>query len=258
MIKHILLDIEGTTCPVSFVSDVLFPYASKHLNAFIQDNSEQEHCAKLINEAWEEWENDTTETSRQLFEQLDHEHNNKLENICVYLQHLIKVDRKSTALKDIQGLIWSEGYKEGRLVSELFPETTDCLKQWFKAGIQLSTYSSGSIAAQKQLYETTKEGDLRMLFSGWFDTHTGPKKERSSYALIAEQLNAQPEEIVFISDSHLECNAAQQAGMRTLFSQRQGNPDQDPAGHTTIHSLNEVIGLLKPHLNININIKTLD
>ncbi|WP_413442254.1 acireductone synthase [Synechococcus sp. MIT S1220] len=251
MIKHILLDIEGTTCPVSFVSDILFPYASKHLNTFIQDNSNQDHCAKLINEAWEEWENDSTETSRQLLNKLGDKQTYKNDSICIYLQHLINVDRKSTALKEIQGLIWKEGYKEGLLVSELFPETTDCLKQWAKKGFQLSTYSSGSIEAQKQLYKNTKAGDLCPLFSGWFDTHTGPKRERSSYALIAEQLNALPEEIVFISDSHLECNAALQAGLRTLFSKRQGNPDQDPAGHTTIQSLREVMAFLKPHLNVN-------
>lgn len=248
MITHFLLDIEGTTCPVSFVSDVLFPYATQHLTTYIHDNRNQNAIQTLIHNTWQEWANDTTEESQQLFQSLDHDQREKSESICIYLQHLISVDRKSTALKDIQGLIWRQGYRDGLLVSDLFPETTECLKHWVETGIQVSSYSSGSIEAQKQLYAHTKDGDLCPLFREWFDTHTGPKRKASSYELITKELKTKPKKIAFISDNHLECHAARQAGLHTLFSQRQGNPDQDPAGHITIQSLCEVMSVLKPHL----------
>ena len=246
MIKHLVLDIEGTTCPVHFVSDVLFPYASNNLNAFIEDGNNHSNLRDLIDSAWEEWKNDKTDKSQQLLTGLSREEKNKRESICTYLQHLINIDRKSTVLKDLQGMIWAQGYEQGHLRSELYPEAAQCMKEWVNMGLLLSTYSSGSIQAQKLLYGHTKNGNLCTLFWSWFDTHTGSKKEVSSYELIAKALNSQPESIVFISDSHLECDAARQAGMLTLFSQREGNPDQDSAGHTAIQSLNHVIDALPP------------
>lgn len=33
--KHLLLDVEGTTTPIAFVKEVLFPYAAKHARAYL-------------------------------------------------------------------------------------------------------------------------------------------------------------------------------------------------------------------------------
>ena len=38
-IRGILLDIEGTTTSISFVYDVLFPYARQHVTEFLQKHS---------------------------------------------------------------------------------------------------------------------------------------------------------------------------------------------------------------------------
>ena len=79
----------------------------------------------------------------------------------------------------------------------------------------------------------------------WFDTHTGPKKEAQSYSLICTSMNVAPESVLFISDSGAECDAARQAGLKTLFSLRKGNPDLDPRSHQAITSLNGVAEYLK-------------
>lgn len=246
MISHLLLDIEGTTCPITFVSNVLFPYAQKQLKTYIDTNINDEAVSRLIKDAWEEWRLDPDPKSQELLqnnntEAKDHNH----VAIHDYLQHLIAVDRKSTALKDLQGRIWKQGYTSGSIQSELYPETLAALQNWTSAGYTLAVYSSGSVAAQQLLYQYTAEGDVRHLFSGWFDTRTGPKKEIHSYQSIASELKTPPRNIAFISDNKAECDAAEQAGMHTIFSLREGNPDQSPGQHTVITSLNQVLDTIK-------------
>ena len=128
------------------------------------------------------------------------------------VEHLIVIDKKSTALKDLQGEIWELGYNNGELKAELFPETVECLQQWHQQGITLSVYSSGSIHAQKLLYRYTSEGNLETLFSHWFDTHIGNKKNEKSYTTIASAMECKPRNILFVSDNREECDAAKDAG----------------------------------------------
>jgi len=238
---HLLLDIEGTTCPINFVAGVLFPYAKAELAQFLADQRHETSVQTLISNAWQEWLLDPDPTSQSLLqsapkEKEDTEH----QAIIQYLQHLIKIDKKSTALKDLQGKIWKQGYENGEIQTALFPETTAALKSWSEAGLKLAVYSSGSVAAQQLLYNYTGEGDLRQLFCGWFDTHTGNKKEPISYRAIAQELQAKPEQVAFISDNRAECDAAAEAGLSTLFSLRPGNPDQDPGNHPVITDLSDV------------------
>ena len=128
--------------------------------------------------------------------------------------------------------------------ADLYPETITSLKRWTQEGLKLAVYSSGSIKAQQLLYAHTTSGDLRELFSGWFDTHTGSKKETTSYITIANQLKIPAASITFISDNGVECDAAHEAGMQVLFSLRPGNPDQNPRGHRVIRSLEQVDALI--------------
>lgn len=244
---HLLLDIEGTTCPINFVSKVLFPYAKRQLHTYLQAHSDEHAVQTIISEAWVEWNNDQDSTSQALLAKAsDRSSDAKQIAIATYLEHLIEIDKKSTALKDLQGLIWKEGYTNGMIQSELFPEAIDAFANWRKAGLSLAVYSSGSINAQKLLYQHTANGDICQLFCGWFDTRTGPKKEADSYTTIAQSLNTGVNEITFISDNQAECNAAKKAGLHTLFSLREGNPDQDPGTHRVIRNLHEALDLLRP------------
>ena len=240
MNQHLLLDIEGTTCPVSFVSDILFPFATKQLSSYIKQHWNKNSQDKAIQEANEEWSADHSAESMQLKKQVAEQQIKEVEGLIRYLKHLISIDRKSTALKDLQGKIWEYGYKHGNLQSQLFPEAADCLHQWNRGGLTLSVYSSGSIQAQKLLYRHSTNGNLEGLFSHWFDTHTGPKKSTDSYTLIAQKINCTPNNIWFVSDNGAECDAARSAGFHTLFSLRDGNPDRDSRDHLVIESLCEV------------------
>ena len=242
--QHLLLDIEGTTCPVSFVSDILFPFANKELSKYITKHWNKSPHNKPVQAAKEEWLDDQSAESMKIKQQVMQGKTREVDGLIQYLKHLIGIDRKSTALKDLQGKIWEYGYNNGELKSQLFPETAECLHQWYEQGLTLSVYSSGSVQAQKLLYRHSSNGDLEDLFSHWFDTHTGPKKSTESYTKIAEQLHSLPNKIWFVSDNRAECDSARLAGMHTLFSLRDGNPDLDPRDHTVVQSLREVSALL--------------
>ncbi|WP_115018400.1 acireductone synthase [Synechococcus sp. UW140] len=243
---HLLLDIEGTTCPISFVSSVLFPYAKKQLDPYLILHGHNKEVQTVITEAWQEWRIDQDETSQKLLQQSPAEEEDTAHQaISNYFQHLISIDRKSTSLKDLQGRIWEQGYRDRALQTELFPEALQALRSWRRTDLKLAVYSSGSINAQKLLYQYTPEGDIRDLFCAWFDTHTGPKKASGSYINIAKQLGIRSKQITFISDNKAECDAAEEAGLRTLFSLRDNNPDQNPGQHCVIRSLSEVLSQLQ-------------
>ena len=248
MISHILLDIEGTTCPVSFVTETLFPYAKSELKSFLDRHRNDPLINQLIDNADDEWIQDNSEDSTKLRLQLKKEQQVKHLKIESYLQLLIKADKKSTTLKDIQGKIWKEGYTTGRITSELFEDADENLKRWHKQGYRLSVYSSGSVEAQHLLYKYTNKGDIENLFSHWFDTHIGNKKDPSSYTEIASVMGCKPQNILFISDNSDECDAARSAGLGTLYSMRDGNPQQEPRNHPVIRHLEEVEKWLNPKL----------
>lgn len=223
-ITHLLLDIEGTTCPVSFVAEVLFPYAAQQLEAFLQQNGSEPQVAELVAAVDQAWAADTDPQAQQLRQQMAAA---SATAVVPYLQWLIGCDRKLTALKDLQGMIWRAGYASGELVAPLYSDVPEALRRWHQQGLVLAVYSSGSVPAQQLLYGHSQAGDLRPLFSGWYDTRTGPKQEAASYAAIAADLGVEPAQLLFISDSLAELQAASAAGMEVLFSDREGNPGRD-------------------------------
>jgi enolase-phosphatase E1 len=191
-IKIILTDIEGTTTNISFVHDVLFPYAAKHLSDWVHNHLEL----------------DITQEILQQVRDMSSQANLNVEDCVNQLMNWLAEDRKITPLKTLQGLIWQAGYDSGELKAHVYPDAVEYLQNWHTAGLRLAIYSSGSIAAQKLLFKHTLVGDLTPLFSMYFDTNIGNKKENQSYLKIADKLNVLPEEILFLSDSVQELTAA--------------------------------------------------
>ena len=200
-IRAIVTDIEGTTSSISFVRDVLFPYARERLPAFIETHGDTPEVLHWLHEAAKEA--GLVEASRQ--------------EIIELLIHWIDEDRKSTALKALQGMIWKDGYEAGDYQSHMYPEVAARLRAWQASGLSLYVYSSGSVPAQKLLFGFSEAGDLTPLFSGYFDTETGHKREADSYTKIAEAISLPPQQILFLSDIVEELDAAQAAGFRTAW-----------------------------------------
>jgi enolase-phosphatase E1 len=237
-IRHVVLDIEGTTCPVDFVSKVLFPYAERKLLSFLSCHQAEEPIRALLQEVQTALLLDPSPNAKAFRSKppLDIHGSLDLDTLCSYLIWLIQNDRKFTPLKDLQGRIWDEGYQQGELIAPLFEDVPRALKRWHNKGIGLSVYSSGSVQAQKLLYRHTDSGDLSPVFSHWFDTRTGAKNDPESYRIIATTLNIQAAQVLFISDAISELVAAEQAGMAVIFSLRPGNPQQSPQNYRFIQS----------------------
>ncbi len=223
-IRAIVTDIEGTTSSISFVRDVLFPYARQRLPAFVETHGDKPDVLHWLHEAAEEA--GLVEASRQ--------------EIIELLLQWIDEDRKSTALKALQGMIWKDGYESGDYRSHMYPEVAARLRQWHASGVLLYVYSSGSVPAQQLLFGYSEAGDLTPLFSGYFDTQTGAKREVDSYRRIAETIDASPEQILFLSDIVEELDAAKTAGFHTAWLIREPLEWPDTPRHAAYRNFDAI------------------
>lgn len=222
MLKAILTDIEGTTSSLSFVKDVLFPYARERLAEFVRTHATEPAVRRELQEV----------------EKISGKNLNDAE-IIAQLIRWIDEDKKITPLKSLQGMIWEDGYKKGAFKGHMYEDAVRHLKQWQQAGLRLYVFSSGSVQAQKLLFAHTAYGDLTPLFSGYFDTTTGNKREAESYRRIAAAIGSPPGEILFLSDIKEELDAARAAGMPVTWLVRDGALDAT-APHRQVQNFDEI------------------
>lgn len=227
----VLLDIEGTVSPVAFVYDVMFPFIRNNVESFLRENRHLAPVQEAIRLVGEDIGRSDTQTW------LNENGSEPLSTVTTAVHQLMDRDAKVTGLKQLQGLIWKDGFDSGQLVAELFSDVLPKLKQWKSTGLDLYIYSSGSIGAQKLFFGHTTEGDLLSLFSGHFDTTSGNKKEAGSYTCIADQIGVAPSSICFVSDVVAELDAAAEAGMKTLLRPTGDIPD---GPHPCISSFEEI------------------
>ena len=230
--KLYLLDIEGTVAPLSLVTEQLFPYARKRLADFLKQNLRQPEVQDDLKLLAQENRAELSEDSPTFGIEIRNELHAR-----AYLLWLMDRDRKSTALKSLQGKIWKAGFESGELTGTLFPDVPEALARW-AAQARVAIYSSGSVEAQELLFRYSNYGDLTEHLSAYFDTRTGAKRESASYTRIAEAMSVKPAEAIFFSDVVAELDAARQAGFATRLVIREGNATvEDANGHASIESL---------------------
>lgn len=222
MIKAVVTDIEGTTTSLSFVKDVLFPYARARLEAFIVSHADEPTVQEQLQAVCKEVGKELTQPDiiRQLLQWIDE-------------------DRKITPLKTLQGMIWEAGYKNSDYTGHVYADAVANLKKWHARGIKLYVFSSGSVQAQKLIYGYSDAGDLTSLFSGYFDTRIGSKRETVAYRHIIEAVGEAADSILFLSDIKEELDAAKQAGMQTVWLVREGDPDPQ-AAHRQVKNFDDI------------------
>ena len=208
MINAILTDIEGTTTDVAFVHEVLFPYARAHIGDFVRTHAQDRAVCDQIAAV-------AAEVGRPL----------SIDEAVAQLLRWIDEDKKITSLKALQGMVWEVGYKAGDFQGHIYPDAERNLRAWHAAGKELYVYSSGSVQAQKLMFGYTPYGDLTPLFSGYFDTRIGHKREAAAYERICESINRPAGEVLFLSDIGEELDAALAAGMQTCWLIRVGKLD---------------------------------
>lgn len=207
MITTILTDIEGTTSAIAFVKDTLFPFAEAGLDGFLDIHAKDPEVAAILAEV----AGDARETLRRWMAE----------------------DAKVTPLKALQGLIWRAGFEDGRLKGHLWPDVAPCLRAWHAGGLRLAVYSSGSVEAQRLLFRHSEAGNLEPLFTGFYDTRIGAKREAPAYAAIAAALGSPPGTILFLSDVPAELDAAAASGLATCQLVRPADGTVPGAHHPT-------------------------
>ena len=225
----VLTDIEGTTSSISFVHEVLFPYARAALPDFVRRRGDEPEVRAWLDRA-----------------AVDAGGVCQDEVIVEVLQGWIDEDRKHPALKALQGMIWLDGYQGGDFLAHVYPDAAQALRGWHASGHTLAVYSSGSVPAQKLLFGHSSQGDLSPLFSAWFDTAVGGKREVASYQAIVQSLGVPAREVVFLSDVVEELDAAREAGLRTgLLDRREDYPipriGEACHGHERVESFAAVV-----------------
>ena len=235
--RVVLLDIEGTTTPIEFVHQVLFPYARARVHDFLQSHASDEDVRADIGLLRHEHASERPRPP----DLPSWDAGDELQSTEAFVYWLMDRDRKSTGLKSLQGKIWEAGYRAGELEGkgEVYADVRPALARWRDAGKRIAIFSSGSVQAQRNLFANTTAGDLSAFLSGYFDTTTGPKRDSRSYQRIATELRCPPQDVLFVSDVSAELDAARGAGMRTALCVR-GAPPEMENGHPVIHTFAEL------------------
>ena len=227
MIKAIITDIEGTTSSLSFVKDILFPYARDHIQDFVRSHSNQKEVRTLLDDV-------NMEVGRELSDI----------EVMTQLVRWIDEDKKITPLKALQGMIWEAGYRHGDFTGHVYEDAVRNLRRWHELGIALYVFSSGSVQAQRLIFGYSDHGDLTPFFSDYFDTTIGTKRDADSYKKIAAVIAIDPSQILFLSDVKEELDAARNAGMQTIWLVREGMIDAH-ASHKQVQDFDAIPSLTK-------------
>ena len=238
-LRTILLDIEGTTTPVAFVHDTLFPYARSHVKDFLEQHRASADVRADLTSLQQEHLADVGAALNPPTLECDSPPS-QLESTIAYIEWLMDRDRKSTALKSLQGKIWEEGYHNGALLAPVFDDAPNAFRRWREQQRNIAIFSSGSVLAQQLLFSHTTAGDLTPYISAYFDTTTGAKTDAISYQKIAATLGRPTRDIVFISDVTAELDAASTTGLQVLLCERIGNRPQPPSPHSRIGDFTDI------------------
>ena len=239
-VRAVLLDIEGTTTTLSFVTHVLFPYARAHLRAYLEEHAETEHHARLIDRLAAE-HHAALGAGDPPPQWVGAPPALRLASAARFADWLMSRDSKSTPLKELQGLIWERGYQSGALAGEVFPDVPRALRRWQADGVSASIYSSGSVLAQQLLFRHSVAGDLTPLLHRHFDTSVGGKRDAESYRRIAHRLEQPAAAVLFLSDVPGELDAAREAQLSTCLVARPGNaPLPDTTCYRVVRTFDEL------------------
>lgn len=243
----LLLDIEGTTTPITFVKDILFPYIKEHLEDHLSAHWEEDECKQDVHLLKKQIEEDMRQNRACRVHTVDQTvHTDEEKAIREVVDNVLwqmAADRKSTALKQLQGHMWRAAYTSGRIKGQVYQDVIPAIRIWRSQGLKVYIYSSGSVEAQKLLFEYSVEGDVLDLFDGHFDTNIGAKVDSKSYETIAERIGCQPEEITFLTDVTREAKAAEDAGVNVVVVVRPGNmelTEEERAHYNLINSFSQL------------------
>jgi enolase-phosphatase E1 len=238
--RAVLLDIEGTTTPLEFVRDVLFPYARDRIEGYFEGHLQSPAVIADLEALQREHASDVAQGLNPPAWRGD-SLKSQVDSATAYVHWLMNRDRKSTTLKSIQGRIWEAGYRSGELHGQIYPDVEPAFMRWSRSGKLICIFSSGSVLAQRLLFESPPEGDLTRFITAYFDTTTGPKVKPESYARIASLMKLRGSDVLFVSDTPAELDAALDSGMQVLLCTRSGEHQAREQDYPTAESFDPIL-----------------
>lgn len=223
--KSIICDIEGTTSSIRFVKDTLFPYALKNVEEYLKANWNEDATKTVVAALREQAEEDKKAELEGALTIPAGDSEDIIPDIVKYVEWQTSRDAKTGSLKTLQGLIWAKGYKDGSIKGHVYEDVSKALAQWTEGGRKVYIYSSGSVDAQKMLFEHSEQGDLVKYLAGHYDTKLGAKTEKDSYEALLKNIEASAEEALFLTDVVAEAKAAKEAGLNVVVLDRPGNAE---------------------------------
>lgn len=241
--KKIICDIEGTTSSISFVKDVLFPYALKNVEEYLKTHWSEDATKTVVAALREQADEDKKAEVEGAVTIPAEDSEDIIPDVVKNVEWQMSQDRKTGALKTLQGLVWAKGYKDGTIKGHVYEDVKKALEQWNESGRKVYIYSSGSVDAQKLLFEHSEQGDLVKYVAGYYDTKIGAKQEKNSYEAILKNIEASGEEALFLTDVVAEAKAAKEAGLNVVVLDRPGNAElseEDRKEFTVISSFTDL------------------
>ncbi|KAG0317718.1 Enolase-phosphatase E1 [Dissophora globulifera] len=243
----VVSDIEGTTTPIVFVKENLFPYVTNNLPDFLKRNWASDEMTSAVEALRAQATKDLADglsTATPIATESDVISAEKVQqDVIASIAWQMAADRKIGPLKAFQGYMWREGYGNGDLKGDIYDDVVPAFDQWKAEGKKLYIYSSGSVPAQKLIFGFSKKGDMLHYFSGYYDTDIGHKVQAESYSKIASDIGVAPSKILFLSDNIHEIVAAKKAGLQAVVLDRPGNAELTPddrAGNIVVKSFLEI------------------
>ncbi|XP_058465775.1 enolase-phosphatase E1 [Malaya genurostris] len=241
--KSIICDIEGTTSSVSFVKDVLYPYVLKNVEEYLKTHWSDDATKTVVAALREQAEEDKKAEVEGAVTIPAEDSEDIIADVVKNVEWQMSLDRKTGALKTLQGLVWAEGYNDGSIKGHVYDDVSKAFEQWTEAGRKIYIYSSGSVDAQKLLFKNSEQGDLVKYLAGHYDTKIGAKQEKDSYEAILKNIEVSAEEALFLTDVIAEAKAAKEAGLNVVVLDRPGNAelsDDDRSAFTVISSFTDI------------------
>lgn len=223
--KTVICDIEGTTSSISFVKDVLFPYALKHVEEYLKTHWKEDATKTVVAALREQADEDKKAEVEGVVTIPTEDSEDVIPDVVKNVEWQMSLDRKTGALKTLQGLVWAQGYKDGTIKGHVYEDVKKALEQWSEGGRKVYVYSSGSVDAQKMLFEHSEQGDLVKYVSGYYDTKIGAKQEKDSYEALLKKVETTGEDALFLTDVVAEAKAAKEAGLNVVLLDRPGNAE---------------------------------
>ncbi|XP_013397492.2 enolase-phosphatase E1 [Lingula anatina] len=244
-VKVLLLDVEGTTSPISFMKNEVNQYVTENIQEYLTKNWESEELQNVITSLREQAQQDKEAGTEGVVEvkAADDPQEEVIASITENLKWQMSQEKATTAACQLQSQILREAFKMEKMKGKLFDDVVPALKEVATDSRQVYLFSTTSMDVQKLLFTYSAQGDNSKCLSGFFDSKVGAKTEMESYKNIINDIGVKPEETLYVTDMPAEAQAAGKAGIGVFLLNRPENPalsQDDLKDYNVISSLTEL------------------